>query len=172
MCNNSIRRARSTVATENSGVVTIKWHFIRLNKLQDFFDWWYLGSFFSVKIPRYSNQKYSSFMQLIHREKNRNTEFSYVYFKERYYLEERGVDGRIILKWMLIVWEVLVQDKVYPVDCSEYGDEASSYMKICEIFDKLFNYQLFRKDHSSLDLGTSRILLNPYIIISPHSFRR
>jgi hypothetical protein len=43
-------------------------------------------------------------------------------------------------------------------------------MKFCEKFDKMYNYQLVRQDHSSLDLGTSRILLNPYIIISPIPF--
>jgi hypothetical protein len=42
-------------------------------------------------------------------------------------------------------------------------------MKCCETFDKMFNYHLVRKDHSSLDLGTSGILLNPYII-SPIPF--
>jgi hypothetical protein len=41
-------------------------------------------------------------MQLIRREKKRNTGFSYVNLKERDYLEEKGVDGRLILKWMLI----------------------------------------------------------------------
>jgi hypothetical protein len=34
-------------------------------------------------------------------------------------LEEKGVDGRLILKWMLIGWEVLVQVRVYTVDCGE-----------------------------------------------------
>jgi hypothetical protein len=41
-------------------------------------------------------------MQLIHREKCRNTGISYVKLKERDYLEYKGVDGRIILKRMLI----------------------------------------------------------------------
>jgi hypothetical protein len=39
-------------------------------------------------------------MQLLHREKNRNTGFSYISLRERDYFEEEGVDGRIILKWM------------------------------------------------------------------------
>jgi hypothetical protein len=56
------------------------------------------------------------------------------------------------------------------VDCSKYGDKMSCSMKCCENFDKLFNYQLVRKDHYSIDLGTSRILLNPYIIIHPIPF--
>jgi len=58
-------------------------------------------------------------MQLIHSGKKRNTGFSFVHINERDYLEEKGVDGRIILKWMLLGREVLVQDRVYPVDCSE-----------------------------------------------------
>jgi len=58
-------------------------------------------------------------MQLIHKEKNKSTEFSFVNLKERDYLEEKGVDGRIILKWMLIGREFQVQGRVYPLDCSE-----------------------------------------------------
>jgi len=61
-----------------------------------------ISVFFHLTIPRESNQKYKSLIQLIHREKNRNIGFSYVNLKERDYLEEKSVDGRIILKWMLI----------------------------------------------------------------------
>ena len=72
-----------------------------------------------VTIPRESTQKYDSLMQLMHRGKKRNTEFSLVNLKERNYLEEKGVEGMIILKCMLIGRNVLVQDRVYLVDCSK-----------------------------------------------------
>jgi len=55
----------------------------------------------------------------MHRGKKRNTEFSLVNLKERNYLEEKGVEGMIILKCMLIGRNVLVQDRVYLVDCSK-----------------------------------------------------
>jgi len=54
----------------------------------------------------------------MHRGKKNSTGFSFVNLKERDYFEEKGVDGRIILKLMLIGREILVQDRIYPVDCS------------------------------------------------------
>ena len=56
-----------------------------------------------------------------------------------------------------------------PGGLHEWGDKISRSKK-CEKLDKLFNYQLVGKDYCSLDLGMSRILLNPYIVISPIPF--
>jgi hypothetical protein len=39
---------------------------------------------------------------MIHGGKKRSTRFSCVHLIERDHLEEKGVDGRKILKWMLI----------------------------------------------------------------------
>jgi len=44
------------------------------------------------------------------------------------------------------------------------------YIYIYDISRLRVNYQLVRKNYSSLDLGTSYILLNPYITISPIPF--
>jgi hypothetical protein len=80
-----------------------------------------------------------------------HTGFWWGNLREGYRFEDPGIDGRIILKWILEKWDGgmdwvdLAQDRGQVAGCCECGNEPSGAIKCGEFVEYLKSCYLFRK---------------------------